>query len=118
MPIFYDIDIFSRMGGNYIFDTTLTNFGLMLERKIRKVNRFGSILKSKNADIPSIFPMVDEYGYTTIDFFIFKSTWDLEYHIETVENNIDSVIDSNKNTNTPITIGITPNLSNNKKIII
>jgi len=118
MPIFYDIDIFSRVGGNYIFDTNLTNFGLMLERKIRKVNRFGSVLKSKNVDIPSIFPMVDEYGYTTIDFFIFKSTWDLEYHIETVENNIDSVIDSNKNTNTPITIGITPNLSNNKKIII
>lgn len=27
--------------------------------------------------------MLDEFGYTTSDFFIFKSTWDFEYYIET-----------------------------------
>lgn len=27
--------------------------------------------------------MLDEFGYTTSDFFIFKSTWDFEYYLET-----------------------------------
>ena len=27
--------------------------------------------------------MLDEYGYSFKDFFIFKSTWDYEYSIET-----------------------------------
>ena len=26
--------------------------------------------------------MLDEYGYHPIDFFVFKSTWDFEYHVE------------------------------------
>jgi hypothetical protein len=31
--------------------------------------------------------MIDEFGYTTIDFFMFKSTWDYEYHVECNEVN-------------------------------
>jgi hypothetical protein len=27
--------------------------------------------------------MLDEFGYTCRDFFIFNSTWDLQYHLET-----------------------------------
>ena len=65
--------------GNYKFDTDLTNFGMMLERRVRKVNRVGSLLKlQKN----SIYPMLDEFGYTFMDFFIFRSTWDQGYHFE------------------------------------
>jgi hypothetical protein len=29
----------------------------------------------------------DEYGYTVLDFFIFKSTWDFDYHIECSQPN-------------------------------
>ena len=92
--------------GNYKFDTDLTNFGMMLERRVRKVNRVGSLLKlQKN----SIYPMLDEFGYTFMDFFIFRSTWDQGYHFESSlpeenvvkygrklkvwdENNVDKVV--------------------------
>ena len=92
MPIFYDIDLFDKSnirfnGGNYKFDTTLTNFGYMRERKFRKVNRGGSVLKLRDSkDNESIYPMIDEYGYAFKDFNIFKSTWDKEFHIESVSN--------------------------------
>ena len=94
MPIFYDIELFERPGitasiyGNYKFDTTLTNFGKMKQRVISKVNtKNNNILKLKNrTDYRSIYPMLDEFGYTTVDFFIFKSTWDYKYHIECSEN--------------------------------
>lgn len=69
--------------GNYTFDTTLTNFGMIKERKFRKVNRLSSVLKlAEVKDTNSIYPMLDEFGYAYSDFFIFKSTWDLEYYIE------------------------------------
>jgi hypothetical protein len=32
--------------------------------------------------------MLQEFGYTTTDSFIFKSTWDLNYHHITSNNNI------------------------------
>ena len=67
--------------GNYKFDTDLTDFGMMLERRVRKVNRTGSVLKLQTN---SIYPMLDEFGYTFMDFFIFRSTWDQGYHFETV----------------------------------
>lgn len=74
--------------GNYNFDTTLTSFGVMRERKIRKVNRTSNLLKLANIpDTNSIYPMLDEFGYTYQDFFIFKSAWDLEYYTETINKN-------------------------------
>ena len=70
--------------GNYKFDTDLSDFGIKKERKVRKVNRNGSLLKLKDSsDIKSIFPMLDEFGYTFSDFFIFRSTWDINYYSET-----------------------------------
>lgn len=89
MPLFYDLQLFSKdfftsSIGNYKFDTSLTEFGITKERKIRKVNRKGSVLKLRDKkDIKSIYPMVDEFGYTSVDFFIFKSSWDLEYYFST-----------------------------------
>ena len=72
---------YSPLYGNYKFDTNLTDFGLMLERRVRKVNRKGSVLKLQTN---SIYPMLDEFGYTFMDFFIFRSTWDQGYHFETI----------------------------------
>lgn len=70
--------------GNYRFDTDLTNFGILHERKIRKVNVSGSILKlAEDLENKSVYPMLDEFGYTIHDFFIFKSSWDFRYHVET-----------------------------------
>jgi hypothetical protein len=92
VPLFYDIDLFEKNWeksavGNYKFDTTLTSFGIMKERRISKVNRKGNILKLKDSkDNKSIYPMLDEFGYTTDDFFIFSSTWDPSYHVETFIN--------------------------------
>jgi len=94
MPIFYDIQLFNKnfftaSVGNYKFDTALTDFGLVKERKIRKINHNGTVLKLDNVkDQKSIYPMVEEFGYTTIDSFIFKSTWDLNYHHITSNNTI------------------------------
>jgi len=116
MPLFYDIELFKRdyeykKVGNYLFDTTLTNFGIIKERKVRKINRKGSILKLKdNEDEKSIYPMLDEFGYSIYDFLIFSSTWDLKYYLET------SLSKSNKDYLDKYTID--ENVVNNNNIVI
>jgi hypothetical protein len=94
MPIFYDIQLFKAPGeyelklGNYKFDENLTDFGIVKQRVISKINRKGNILKLRNSDnLNSIYPMLDEFGYMVLDFFIFKSTWDFEYHVEVTQPN-------------------------------
>lgn len=78
--------------GNYNFDDSLSLFGVMKQRVISKVNRKENILKLRNDQTyDSIYPMLDEYGYMVADYFIFKSTWDFEYHLETYRPNISSV---------------------------
>lgn len=70
--------------GNYQFDTNLTYFGILKQRIINKINRKESLLKLKNNNnYPSIYPQVDEIGYHIVDSFIFKGSWDFEYHWET-----------------------------------
>ena len=101
MPTFYDIQLFDKtLNGiteNTKFDTSLTDFGLMKERKISKINRKGSILKLRNEeDIKSIYPMLDEFGYHVVKRNIFKSNWDLEYHFECVLPEIDEVNNDEK----------------------
>jgi len=97
MPIFYDIQLFEspkeptstqyQVLSNYKFDTTLTEFGIVKERKVRKINHVNSVLKLNNVTSEkSIYPMLDEFGYTILDSFIFKSTWDLNYHYLTANN--------------------------------
>jgi hypothetical protein len=100
MPLFYDIQLFDKnlftaSTGNYKFDTTLSDFGLVKERKIRKINNKGSVLKLNNIkDQKSIYPMIDEFGYTTVDTFIFKSSWDSNYHY--ITSNSPIVISNTK----------------------
>jgi hypothetical protein len=110
MPIFYEIELFERPGltsslyGNYKFDTTLTNFGKIKQRIISKVNPNKNVMKLKDRkDYRSIYPMLDEFGYTVIDFFIFKSTWDYKYYIEcsdninTSDNSTENIIETINN---------------------
>jgi hypothetical protein len=118
MPIFCNISLFEVDEynlGNYKFDTTLTDFGIVKERKVRKINRKGDILRLSNInDEKSIYPMLDEFGYSIYDFFIFSSTWDLRYYIETTALSInkdylqkyidESTINTFDNINIPITI--------------
>lgn len=85
IPIFKDIHLFesSFNNGNYKFDTTLTNFGLIEERLISKVNLKDNFLKLKDVrNVKSIYPMIDEYGYLFKPHFIFKSTWDTNFYIK------------------------------------
>ncbi len=103
MPVFYDIQLFSKNTftasvGNYIFDVDLSEFGIMKERKIRKINKDGSVLKLKNnKDQKSIYPMLDEFGYTTTDFFIFSSSWEFDYYVSTSINTPSQVINPTVN---------------------
>lgn len=83
---------------NYKFNTELTEFGNMLERKLSKINRKGSVLKLKDkSDVISIYPMLDEFGYTFTDFFVFKGTFDFNYHLETYgsEDESEGLLDVN-----------------------
>ncbi|MCK9476359.1 MAG: hypothetical protein M0R46_10585 [Candidatus Muirbacterium halophilum] len=84
MPLLYDIQLFDN---NYLFNVSLSDFGIIKERKIRKINHKGSILRLANStEYKSIYPMVQEFGYDVVDDFIFKSPWDLRYHY--ITNNI------------------------------
>jgi hypothetical protein len=90
-PILKNIELFSspsltQSETNYKFDTELSDFGIIKERIISKVNRKNNLLRFNNqSNLKSIYPMIDEYGYHTVDYFMFKSTWDYEYHYETQE---------------------------------
>lgn len=88
-PIFNEVNLFKRPDicnshyGNYKFDTELSDFGMMSERIISKVNLNEDILKLKNStSLDSIYPQLDEFGYTFTDHFIFKSTWDKDFYIK------------------------------------
>ena len=110
VPLFYDIQLFKKdVVGNYKFDTNLSSFGIMKERKIRKINRNGSILKLNNfQDEKSIYPMLDEFGYDIYDFFIFSSTWDDGYYLESIPLHTDIKSDDLIRTNllVPKNIGL------------
>lgn len=90
-PIFHTIELFRTHTAtysydNYQFDVDLTYFGTIKERIVSKVNRSKNILKLKNnPNLTSVYPMLDEYGYHATDFYIFKPTWDFEYHIECID---------------------------------
>lgn len=82
-----DVSYVNPMYGNYSFDTSLSDFGMVRERKFRKVNRLRSLLKlAEVADTSSIYPMIDEFGYAFSDYFIFKSSWDTDYYVEITNN--------------------------------
>lgn len=112
-PIFSTIDLFQKglSCSNSIFDTELTTFGLLKHVITSKINRVGSVLKlKKSTSLKSIYPMLDEFGYTTSNLFIFKSTWDKEYYSECNPTIVSNTINTQK-VDTPISfnpISVTP----------
>jgi hypothetical protein len=91
-PIFHTIELFDNK--NYRFLPELTNFGKTRQTIISKVNRRSNLLKLRNnPSYRSIYPSLDEFGYTTWDFNIFKSTWDKKFWVEAYPNQ-DTVIGS------------------------
>ena len=94
----YDEKLFSYsnsifMDNNIKFDTSISNFGTIKNFIFSKVNENGNILRINQNKDTSIYPMIDEYGYTYYDRFIFKSPWDRNFFIRT--NNSISTNESN-----------------------
>ena len=54
--------------------------------------------------------MIDEFGYTTVDTFIFKSSWDTNYHY--MSSNILTIATSTTTINNPGLIGIQTPIKN------
>lgn len=99
-PICKSIQLFQKgltYSGNLKFDTRLTDFGIIKEMIVSKVNRNGSVLQLSNSNLKSIYPQLDEFGYTTKDHFMFKSSFDANYFLEC----------------TPVVLNATNQISNN-----
>lgn len=95
-PVFKRIEIFNKTDysnnsenkiiydKNYRFEDTYTKFGSIDEIVYSKVNENGSVLKLKDVEgDKSVYPMVDEFGYSFTSRFIFKSNWDSDFYIRT-----------------------------------
>jgi hypothetical protein len=79
-----NIEYISSEYKNTVFDNNLKNFGVNSEVIISKINEDESPLKITDTNMDkSIFPMIDEFGYSYEDIFIFKSTWDIDYYTRT-----------------------------------
>ena len=81
--ITYTYDKSVYMDNNLKFDFGLNDFGMVDEFVYSKVNENSSILKINPDRDTSMYPMVDEYGYTYSSRFVFKSPWDKEFFTRT-----------------------------------
>ena len=86
--IVYTYDKSIYMDSNLKFDTGLNDFGMIDEFIFSKVNENKSILKINPDKDTSMYPMIDEYGYTYSNRFVFKSPWDKEFFIRTNSSRI------------------------------
>jgi hypothetical protein len=100
--LFKDIELFNQKDYTYLDselvlyesgyrfeDSVYQKFGEIKELLYSKVNPEESPLKLKNAagDV-SMYPMVDEFGYSWRPWFVFKSPWDRAFFLKT-ENEIE-----------------------------
>ena len=74
----------SKMERNVSFDTSVRDFGKIDQLIYSKINEKENMLKLRNSkEDRSIYPMIDEFGYSWDKRFIFKSSWDSDYYIKT-----------------------------------
>lgn len=78
--------------GNYKFHTDLEDFGIIKEMMYSKVNEDKYVLKLKDVNELSLYPILDEVGLSQIKRNIFSSPWDKDYYIRTTS---DFVISDN-----------------------
>ena len=96
-PVFKDLNIFEptyywsdgqvlgSITGNYSFNLSSEQFGIVDEIMYSKVNELDNYLKLKDSDNDrSFFPMVDEIGISQTKRFIFLSPWDRTFYIRTL----------------------------------
>jgi hypothetical protein len=107
---YYEDDIYTYlesmfMDGNVKFDTSLYDFGQIREFIFSKVNENKNILKINQERDTSMYPIIDEYGYTYSSRFIFKSPWDREYFIRT-NSSLSAMINLNNTTATTTQISL------------
>lgn len=86
------------MDGNVKFDPDLYNFGKISEFVFSKVNENKSILKIDQSK--DTYPMIDEYGYTYAERFVFKSPWDREFFTRTNSSVVNTASNNNSTLST------------------
>ena len=79
------------MDGNVKFDPDLYNFGKVSEFVFSKVNENKNILKVDQSKDTPMYPIIDEYGYTYSERFVFKSPWDREFFTRTNSSVVNAV---------------------------
>ena len=66
-----------------LFFTLLLSLILFFSFETDVIYEYGNLLKLKTVEgTKSVYPMLDEFGLTYLDHFIFKSSWDTSYHLE------------------------------------
>jgi hypothetical protein len=73
----------SYIDRNTIFDTNLSSFGEIDKILYSKVNEQENPLIFSKKENKTIYPKIDEYGYSWDKRFIFKSSWDVDYYNKT-----------------------------------
>lgn len=85
-PTYYwvdDDDNLNTFKGNYKFNTELKDFGIIKEVMYSKVNEDEYVLKLKETNELSLYPILDEVGLSQTSRNIFSSPWDNEYYLRT-----------------------------------
>jgi hypothetical protein len=95
--VLYTFDRAVYMDNNLKFNTELNDFGMISELIYSKVNENANILKINPNKDTSMYPMIDEYGYSYSSKFIFKSPWDKEFFVRTNSNIIINDIEAINN---------------------
>jgi hypothetical protein len=83
-----------NLHNGYKFNTELTQYG-QVEEIISKINPQGSILKTKNST-PQVTPRIDEWGYSIINNFIFRSCWDKNFYLKFYVDARDAINKTNQ----------------------
>jgi hypothetical protein len=83
-----NIWFYRPIDGNTYFDFNYKDFGVMKDLVVAKVYEGINPLKTSHDTYKtsSRFPMIDEHGSTTVDRYIFKSSWDNDFYYKTDSN--------------------------------
>jgi len=83
-----DFFFYSSIEKNSIFDTVYSDFGTVKDLLVCKVYEDKNPLQTSNFiyNTTNKYPMIDEIGVTSINKYIFKSSWDSNFYYTTITN--------------------------------